>query len=80
MSSKPIFAKIKNQGDKNISITPLKNQIKISNKQPKTKRETGLQSKKPHNAPEQKKKWISKNSRRNFPLKPVEEFLKTLKR
>ena len=75
MSSKPNFAKIKNQVAKNISITPLKNQIKISNKQPKTKRETGLQSKKPHNAPEPKnkmdikkftKKFSAKTSRRVF--------------
>ena len=66
MSSKPNFAKIKNQGDKNISITPLKNQIKISNKQPKTKRETGLQSKKPHNAPEPKNKMDIKKFTKKF--------------
>ena len=69
MSSKPNFAKIKNQGDKNISITPLKNQIKISNKQPKTKRETGLQSKKPHNAPEPKNKMDIKKFTKKFSAK-----------
>ena len=69
MSSKPNFAKIKNQGAKNISITPLKNQIKISNKQPKTKRETGLQSKKPHNAPEPKNKMDIKKFTKKFSAK-----------
>ena len=69
MSSKPNFAKIKNQGAKNNSITPLKNQIKISNKQLKTKRETGLQSKKPHNAPEQKKKMDIKKFTKKFSAK-----------
>ena len=69
MSSKLNFAKIQNQRAKNISITPLKNQIKISNKQPKTKRETGLQSKKPHNTPEQKKKMDIKKFTKKFSAK-----------
>jgi len=69
MSSNPNFAKIKNQHAKNISKTPLKNQIKVSNKQPKTKRETGLQSKKPYNAPEQKKKIDIKKFTNKFSAK-----------
>lgn len=51
MSSKPNFAKIKNQRAKNIS------------------RETGLQSKKPHNAPEQKKKMDIKKFTKKFSAK-----------
>ena len=51
--------KIKTPSIKNISTTPLKNQIKIS-RQPKSRRETGFQSKEIQKVPEKSKKTDNK--------------------